>query len=47
MNVKMRLNIQTEGMTDKTGFFEISKIQFNKVVLEMILNGRQSPDDSL
>ena len=25
MNVKMRLNIETEGMTDKTGFFEISK----------------------
>ena len=25
MNVKMRLNIQTEGMTDKTGSFEISK----------------------
>ena len=25
MNVKMRLNIQTERMTDKTGFSEISK----------------------
>ena len=43
----MRLNIETEGMTDKTGFLKYQKIQFNKVVSEMILNGRQSPDDSL
>ena len=25
MNVKMRLNIETEGMTDKKGYFEMSK----------------------
>ena len=25
MNVKMRMDIQTEDMTDKTNFFEISK----------------------